>query len=202
MLRRLLGPFDVPDETSDEDLRTFFAPTIEQEGDRLLDVRWTWTDDVRGVRLTAEESLGRFEGKAYRISLMIPAGATGWSIVLHAKEQGATGVREAVLANRFIHEMPPDHDPITLGEHVLDRVRAEAMDERWDADFPDHPLSIVRSAVARVEETITFHPEVPLEPIPQDIFTSAVKAVMEPERGRPRSGWRQRRREKRERRST
>src|SRR5262245_28967897 len=86
VLRRLVLPWDVPAGAADEALRTFFAPTIEQEGDRLLDVRWTSTGGVRGVRVTTEESLGRFEGKAYRISLYIPEGPTGWSITLHAKE--------------------------------------------------------------------------------------------------------------------
>jgi len=199
VLRRLLGPFDVPGEATDEDLRTFFAPTIEQERDRLLDVRWTWTDDVRGVRLTTEEPLDRFEGKAYHISLMIPYGRTGWSISLRAKEEGTTGFREAVLTDRFLHEAGSDLDEDALGL-IMHRVMTEGMAEQWDPEFPDHPLSVVRSAVARIEETITFHPDVPLQPVPQNIFISMVKAGMEPEPEAQGSGWRQRRRERRRRR--
>ena len=198
----MLGPFDAPAGASEQELRTLFAPAVEGVGDRLLDVRWVTVEGIEGVRLTTEESID-LRGRGYRISLYLPAGGSGWGISVHAEEQGATGVRETVLGDRFIREMPPDHDPITLGEHVLARVRAEAMDERWDADFPDHPLSIVRAAVARIEGSITFHPDVPLSPIPREMMTmvtSMAKAAIELDPEPTRSGWRVRRRERRRRR--
>jgi hypothetical protein len=166
-LRRQTQPFDVPLDTSDEELRDLFAPYVEQTGDRLIDVHWTWIAEVRSLSITTEGSLTPtgIGGKYYITKLMIPSGNACWSITITAQEGGVTGIRETIFVNRFLVRLSADQDPISSINDSMDRIRSEAMEERWDADFPDHPLSIVRAATSRVLRSITFNPDMPIAPL-------------------------------------
>jgi len=108
-------------------------------------------------------------GKDYNGALVFPLAEGCFFIRVAAREQGMTGVREAMVA-AILHKqgklelpksVPPADASIGLGasirKHAL--VPAPSDDEQYDADFPEHPLTRVRRMFKHIENTLTIAPE-------------------------------------------
>lgn len=75
-------------------------------------------------------------------------------VKVQAAEHGMTGMREAVVpakAGPAQYFRPHPYAPDVQGGlpfHAADH-------ERWDAEFPDHPLTRVRRTLGALEEAVT-----------------------------------------------
>lgn len=87
-----------------------------------------------------------------------------WTVV--AGEHGTTGVREAVVAGEMIssggltleqYQQSWAQDPYDASYHGVDRsvLRFLSDDPRFDARFPDHPLSKVRRVQAALPGSVS-----------------------------------------------
>ena len=82
---------------------------------------------------------------------------------------GTTGTREALISNRMLAKnelvigeegmegwMEDPYNPTFKGGTLMNK----AEDPKYDADFPDHPLTIARKWLTEIALTIDFKPEV------------------------------------------
>jgi|SRR5579864_284939 len=93
-----------------------------------------------------------------------------WTVI--AKEHGTTGVREAVVTSNLMssgkltldgYEQAWAQDPYDPAYHGVDRsvLRFMSDDESYDAQFPSHPLSKVRRALAALPDGAQYDFEAP-----------------------------------------
>ncbi|MBF6330008.1 hypothetical protein [Nocardia transvalensis] len=82
-------------------------------------------------------------GLVFAASFVVPRTQCSAALTLLCPEAGPTGVREAILADRIgLEHMYPPHPYAPEVTAALPYSAAD--DPRWDAEFPDHPLSRAR----------------------------------------------------------
>lgn len=101
---------------------------------------------------------GQRSGQAFIGSFTVPRAACSTVVKVQAAERGRTGIRESMVMaqvgpDRYFrpHPYAPDVQgglPFHAGDHA-----------QWDAQFPDHPLSRVRSLLAALSERVQVVPE-------------------------------------------
>ena len=172
-------------------LRVFCRRKADADGGAIVSVELV---DVAGIPcLMAIDKYERHPSYDYKGAITIPAGGSHFVIEVNAAEHGVTGMREAVVTNHLL----------ARGELDLFRLHVEGLrsqpipgwfrdpydpgykgralysvpdDARFDALFPDHPLSRVRSCLARIRRTLKFDAAVPITHAPLRI-DGAVEGV-------------------------
>jgi hypothetical protein len=168
-LRILAGPppwtFDLTDLPGAAE---FLSREAEGLGGVMLSLD---VEEVRGLELLR----GVFKYRApvagslgmYYVGLLIlPFQDYRVQVNVESMEHGTTGVREALVyaLTRKKGGLAPEADAPVQKVNSMDEVfaqiaaapvrRSPADDEQYDATFPDHPLSIVRSLLLHVRDTL------------------------------------------------
>jgi hypothetical protein len=108
-------------------------------------------------------------GMAYLASLTWPFAQHSVVLKVQCAESGATGVREAALLPAFMDAHPALNPAARPNAWMFDPYRPDrsdalmrtiADDEKYDAVFPDHPLSRARATIRAVAATATFDEDV------------------------------------------
>lgn len=88
------------------------------------------------------------QGLIFAASIVVPKERCSASLTLLCPETGTTGMREAMLAAQlgFDNLYPPHPYAPGLGGKLPYHA---ADDMRWDAQFPEHPLTRARQWIAR-----------------------------------------------------
>jgi len=161
-------PFDLTDP---EAAREFYRSECEQNAGVMLEMR-------AGTAAGAEALSGVFKyrspvpgslGMAYVGILWLPFRDCRFQVNVEAVETGTTGVREATVmiieGDRWPME-PQAEIPVITSQEELDALYRKARvrrlpsdDPKYDASFPQHPLSLVRSRLARVIATARLGPD-------------------------------------------
>ncbi|MET7644373.1 hypothetical protein ABZS83_12125 [Streptomyces sp. NPDC005426] len=100
----------------------------------------------------------RRSGQTFIGSFTVPRAGCSTVVKIQALEQGMTGLREAVVLNDVGPQdyfRPHPYAPDVQGGlpfHVADH-------ERWDAAFPDHPLTRVRRALGALAQAVSVAPD-------------------------------------------
>jgi hypothetical protein len=160
---------DVPYEGPVDELRDFYRQMVTQSGGGIIEVDVIAIGEVRCIETLFK--LPRDErGVLYIGAITIPFEDRSYVIKVQAIEQGATGMREAMLVpqlmangafsidnetGRFIGWSADPYDS-TVTEGFLMNL-AEAA--HYDAQFPEHPLSIVRAKLKTIVSSIRFSDE-------------------------------------------
>ncbi|MCF6406591.1 hypothetical protein L3C95_27080 [Chitinophaga filiformis] len=160
---------DVPYDSPVEELRNFYRPMVTQSGGGLIQVDIT---DIHGVRcIETIFKLPREErGVLYIGALTIPFEDRSYVIKVQAIEQGATGMREAMISPQFMAAGTISIDDETgriLGwaADPYDKTVTEgflmnlAEAAHYDAQFPNHPLSLVRAKLEEIIRSVRLAPE-------------------------------------------
>jgi hypothetical protein len=101
---------------------------------------------------------GQPSGQAFIGSFTVPRAQCSTVVKIQAPERGMTGMREAMVMAQVGHDnyfRPHPYAPDVQGGlpfHAADHAQ-------WDAQFPDHPLSRVRRALAALAEAVQVAPE-------------------------------------------
>lgn len=106
----------------------------------------------------------RPHGMTYVGSFTLPLRDLSYVLKVQCVERGMTGLRDAIVFGQ--HSLPIGADGTPEGWMAdpydptfrLGVRRNLADDPRWDAQFPDHPLSRARRHLARLEATLTAAP--------------------------------------------
>ncbi|MDE1887917.1 MAG: hypothetical protein KGI32_07255 [Gammaproteobacteria bacterium] len=108
-------------------------------------------------------------GKDYNSSLIFPLAEGCFYIRVAAQEQGTTGVRESMVT-MLLHkqgklELSQASRPAGNGDGLGTILKKQALvpspsdDERYDVDFPEHPLTRVRRLLKHISGTLTIATE-------------------------------------------
>ena len=109
-------------------------------------------------------------GMAYNGSIMMPFKKYNFLIGMRAVELGFTGMREAAVMDKWMKENgAPEsgkdgklkgwaQDPY-LKHYKKGTLMNYAEQEGFDKDFPNHPLSFIRSKLKEVKASISFEEE-------------------------------------------
>ncbi|MFB7619746.1 hypothetical protein [Kitasatospora sp. NPDC056181] len=148
---------DLPATLDDlDDLRRGLTRLTAEAGAGLIEAVPGEVDALPAVRQLIKVRKSSGHGQVFLGSWTVPRATCSTVLKIQAAEQQMTGLREAVIADRVgpadyfrPHPYAPDL-PRALPYHVADH-------EEWDAQFPDHPLTLVRVALRRITPTVTLH---------------------------------------------
>lgn len=165
-------PPNIEADISDLDaVRAFYRDSVTAAGLGLIEVETFQTDGCAAVR-TIFKAPQQSSGMTYIGSLTLPFRDFSYVVKVQCAEHGVTGTREAVILNTLMAS-----GQITLNGSVDGKIpgwmqdpydpkadapllRNLAEDEQYDAQFPEHPLSRVRSVLRQVQPSLRVAPEV------------------------------------------
>ncbi|MFD8636091.1 hypothetical protein [Streptomyces sp. NPDC059533] len=136
-----------------EQLRHGLAVSAARAGAGLIEAVTGEVDSVPAVRQLIKIRRPNGPGQIFIGSWTVPKADRSTVVKVQAAEGRMTGLREAVVADRVGPDRyftPHPYGPGVEGglpHHVADH-------EEWDAQFPDHPLTLVRTALARLTPTV------------------------------------------------
>lgn len=164
-------PFDLTDPNA---AREFYRHECEQNSGVMLEMDIVTVAGVEGLagvfkyRSPVPDSLGM----AYVGILWLPFKDCRFQVNVEAVEMGATGMREALVMDieGDLWPMEPQAEiPVINNQEELDALYAKARERplrrlpsdntKYDASFPQHPLSLVRAALARVIDSAQLGPD-------------------------------------------
>jgi len=154
-----------------DDLRSFYRSSVMAAGLAVIEIERLTILGVVAIR-TVFKAPQESGGMTYLGAITLPFREFSYVIKAQCGEHGVTGVREAVLLVEMAGAGQVDLANVSRGEWsgwMQDpydaSVRAPLMrnlaeDERYDARFPDHPLSRVRSILGHLQSSVRIDPEV------------------------------------------
>ena len=157
------GSRDLPSPNDLVGLQRWCRDVAESRGAGLIEV----CPSVGPLGETVGFIYKRLEKPAYIFTgmLLVPGDETMdvWTIV--SGERGTTGVREAIVTAQLMNagkltiqdfQRSWAQDPYEVAYRGVDRscLRFVSDDERYDEQFPDHPLSKVRHVLATLPNTV------------------------------------------------
>ncbi len=146
-------PPDIPPSRDVAALRATYQEVARQGGSKLVEtvcLRIDGRPAVKNIFKTPQ----RPTGMTYVATITVPFRDFSFVFKTQCEERGVTGVREAMLLNAHLKSGG-------AMEMRDGRMHAEGFDpdsERFDADFPTHPLSRARRTMAHVARTARFDP--------------------------------------------
>lgn len=145
-------------------IRNACRADIAHEGGGLVEVELDQLGGTASLR-TILKFLQKPHGMTYVGAWTIPRRTFSFVIKICCAERGVTGLRDAFVSDRLLAGRTSPIDPAELmsewatdpyDRHVRSPVcRNRSDDVEWDAAFPNHPLSRVRSCLQAIKETIT-----------------------------------------------
>jgi len=162
-------PPDIPCELGKlKELRDCYRTAIGQAGGGLVSL------DVLNVKVGTREvpclrNIVKVpqspSGMLYIGSLTFPFADFSYVIKVQCFEEGITGMRDAVVADRLMGAGDVKLDPKTGGilgwaqdpyepSFKGPALKNQSEDEKYDSQFPEHPLSRARAILARASETV------------------------------------------------
>lgn len=152
-------------------LRAFFRTMVLKNGGGIVSVDALTVAGLPAVRAIVKVPQPP-SGTTYLASLTIPRRDFSFVLKVQCQETSDVGARESTLYSRFLvsPRFDPAHpmqgweaDPYDSARH--DQVMRNAAEgEEYDAQFPTHPLSRARRALATLEPAIVVREEVARAP--------------------------------------
>jgi len=144
-------------------IRHFIKETVNSKGCGLVEADFVTAGGLKMIR-AIEKQKQQPTGMAYKGSLTIPLPDSNFILRAWCFEVGITGFRDAMVADEFMAagKLPPGQwdawtaDSYNLGPQPVMRNHSE--DEKYDAQFPDHPLSRVRNFLNRMQSSLHYDP--------------------------------------------
>ncbi|MFD5624238.1 hypothetical protein [Streptomyces yangpuensis] len=147
----LPAPLDRPEE-----LRHALARSVAAAGAGLIEAGGGEVGSLPAVRQLVKVRRPNGHGQVFIGSWTVPRSGCSTVLKVQAGEGAMTGLREAVVLDRVGPDRyftPHPYGPDVTGglpHHVADGAE-------WDAQFPDHPLTQVRTALERITPTVVLH---------------------------------------------
>ena len=142
-------PPDLPRAPTVDDLRGFYAASLEASGGQLVEVSTLRVGDCPALRVIFKTPQ-QPSGMTYVGSLTIPFREFSFVLKVQCEEESPAGLREAVLLDRRLAagEAP------SVSEGHLHIPNWNPDEESSDAEFPDHPVSRTRQVLDRIERSV------------------------------------------------
>ena len=163
-----------------DDVREFYRRSATAAGLGVIEIDTLNVDGCLAVR-TIFKAPQKPMGMTYVGSITLPFRDFSYVLKAQCSEQGMTGTREAVVLDAMIQSGNINLDGLPRGtisgwnqDPYDPAINAPVMrnlseDEQYDAQFPDHPLSRVRSILKLVQPSLRLAPE--LKSAPPFVFS-------------------------------
>lgn len=159
---------DIPSMTDIDVLRAFYRTQLLQSGGGLIQVDLITIQGFKAIK-TVFKFEQQEHGVTYLVSLTIPFSHCSYVVKIQASEVEVTGIREAVILNRFLKESTITAD----ATGTYKGWAADPYDPSWeegflmnkgeevqyDKEFPKHPLSQARNTILLIESQMQFQPD-------------------------------------------
>ena len=148
-----------------DELRRFFRMLVTDAGGGLVELDVVTLDGLPSIRQIVKlpQPGG---GMTYVGTYTIPRLSFSYVVKLQCEERGVTGLRESAILDQALAQgrvalskdegmtgwAADPYDP----EFEAEVLRNQAEDERYDKDFPDHPLSRLRRGLRDVATSVSF----------------------------------------------
>jgi hypothetical protein len=162
---------DVPARLDQIDaLRAAYRKIANAQGCALIEAEVVDAGSCRAIWLIVR-SYRKPHGSIYVASLTLPFHDFSFVLKAQCEERGMTGIREAMVLpevlnaapdDSFVVGAPPQGWLVDLYDSNLrtQPLRNVSEDEKYDAKFPDHPLSRVRRLIRHLDSSLVVSPEV------------------------------------------
>ncbi len=147
---------DLPAPLHETDrLRAGLAQGVASAGGGLIEAVPGAVDGVPAIRQLVKVPLSSRPGQAFLATWTVPKAGCSTVLKIQAAEGATTGMREAMIMAQV---GPADYfrpHPYAGGGQLGGLPYHVGDHEQWDAQFPDHPLTLVRAALHRITPTVT-----------------------------------------------
>lgn len=165
-------PSDIPVNLSDINaIRNHYRNMVVEQVDGGL-IRCEIADfqGTKAIELIVKQP-NETSGMTYLGSFTIPFKHCCYAVKVQAVESGITGIREALTLDKWMSkngasEVGENGKIIGMSKDPYDenftegRLMNYSEKEEFDKDFPDHPLSIVRTKMVEIKTSISFTDEI------------------------------------------
>lgn len=148
-------------------LKNFYRNSVSESNGGLIEVSLLQVNNIPSIKTIFKVPQPE-RGMTYLASVTIPFENCSFVIKIQAAEVGTTGIRDAVIANQLLTS-----GEITLGEESMENWFEDPYDphfkqgtpmnkseqEKYDEEFPQHPLSIARASIIKAIQETDFKPE-------------------------------------------
>lgn len=170
ILQYIPSPPDISALDDVKQLRDYYRKSANSEGGGVVSVDVLETR-INGSRIPYVRSIFKIPqqptGMGYIGTLTFPFAGFSFELRVVSREDGMTGMREAVIGGEMMKSGVVTIDPKTMSIQGWNRdpydptvkgpvLRNLSEDERYDARFPDHPLSRTRAILADAMKTLKF----------------------------------------------
>lgn len=159
---------DLPTIKNLDFLKDFYRNSISEANGGVVEVSLLTVNNVPSVK-TIFKFPQPERGMTYIASVTIPFENCSFVIKIQAAEVGTTGIRDAVVLNEMLM-----NGEVTLGEDRLENwfedpynpnfkngtLMNKSEQEKYDTEFPEHPLSVARKAIIDAVRQTVFKPEI------------------------------------------
>jgi len=159
---------DLPTIKNLDFLKDFYRNSISEANGGVVEVSLLTVNNVPSVK-TIFKIPQPERGMTYIASVTIPFENCSFVIKIQAAEVGTTGIRDAVVLNEMLM-----NGEVTLGEDRLENwfedpynpnfkngtLMNKSEQEKYDTEFPEHPLSVARKAIIDAVRQTVFKPEI------------------------------------------
>lgn len=158
-LVRTLGPLPLPPLGDREAVRRHCRLIAQDMGSGLIEAEVVESVDGSAVRFICKHL--HMPELEFTGVLMVPRPSASWVWSVTEKARDGTGAREAAVAHHLIEEGKLTlenyrtvwaQDPYDPSYHEVDSISLRYLsdDERYDEQFPNHPLSRVRQELRKL----------------------------------------------------
>lgn len=159
---------DLPTIKNLDFLKDFYRNSISEANGGVVEVSLLEVNKIPSVK-TIFKIPQPERGMTYIASVTIPFENCSFVIKIQAAEVGTTGIRDAVILNQMLMS-----GEVTLGEDRLENwfedpynpnfkngtLMNKSEQEKYDTEFPEHPLSVARKAIIDAVRQTVFKPEI------------------------------------------
>ncbi|KPH13738.1 hypothetical protein [Chryseobacterium sp. ERMR1:04] len=159
---------DLPTIKDTDHLRDFHRKSIAASGGGIIEVNTLKVQNFPSVKTIFKVPQAE-SGMTYIASVTIPFKNCSFVIKVQAVEAGTTGIRDTVILSKLLEseEVSFDNDDLqnwfedpydpTFKEGTL---MNKSEQEQYDAEYPQHPLTIARISINKAIQEVVFKPEI------------------------------------------
>ncbi|MBD2179644.1 hypothetical protein [Aerosakkonema funiforme] len=146
-------------------LRNFYRQNVIQAGGGIISIDIVSVKNVSAIKTIFKFPM-KSTGMRYIGSLTFPFANFSYVIKIDCPESGMTGVRDSLVHALVIKDFDPKDPFKGWFEDPYDKTRQDAVmwsksdDEKYDSQFPDHPLSRARKYLTEIPTNLEFTNEV------------------------------------------
>ncbi len=158
---------DIPTVQNLDMLKNFYRKSISKSNGGLVEVSLLDVNNIPSIKTIFKVPQPE-SGMTYLAAVTIPFENYSFVIKIQAAEIGTTGMRDSVILSQLLAS-----GEVTFGEGI-ENWFADPYDpdfkegtlmnkselEKYDAEFPEHPLSIARASIVKAIQGTSFKPEI------------------------------------------